>query len=109
MNTGFVIAGMAVAMALAGVSGASATTEWQAHHMRRAEVNHRLARQNHRITVERRDGELTASQAHALRAEDRRIRAEERFGASRNHGHITAAEQHRLNRQENAVSRQIGR
>ncbi|HLZ84492.1 MAG TPA: hypothetical protein VKQ54_13085 [Caulobacteraceae bacterium] len=99
---------MGLAVVVAGATSASADTRWQSHHPRREEVNSRLARQNHRITVERREGELTRGQAHALRAEDRGIRSQERFYASRNGGHITRAEQRRLNREENGVSGQIG-
>lgn len=82
---------------------------WRATHPRRAEVNARLNHQDHRINVERRNGEITAAQAHDLHAEDRGIRAQERFDASSNGGHITRAEDRSLNQQENAVSRQIGR
>jgi hypothetical protein len=99
-------------LCLAAVAGAatvaSAETPWQAHHPRRAEVNARLARQNHRITREVREGELTRGQARDLRAEDRGIRGQERFDASHDRGHITRAEQRQLNREENQVSRQIG-
>ena len=111
MNTSVKIAGLAMGLAvvLAGATSASADTRWQSHHPRREEINTRLARQNHRITVERRQGELTGRQAHELRAEDRGVRAQERFYASRHGGHVTRAEQHRLNREENGVSRQIGR
>jgi len=111
MNTSTKLAtlAMGLAVALAGATGASATTTtWKTHHPRRAEVNARLARQNHRITVQRREGELTGRQAHELRAEDRGVRNQERFYASRDGGHITKAEQHRLNREENGVSGQIG-
>ena len=82
---------------------------WRANHPRRAEVNARLNHQDHRIHAERHEGEITAAQAHDLHAEDRGIRAEERFDASNNGGHITRAEDRSLNRQENAVSNQIGR
>jgi hypothetical protein len=110
MNTSVKIATLAMGLAvvLAGATSASADTRWQSHHPRREEVNTRLARQNHRITVERRQGELTGRQAHELRAEDRGVRAQERFYASRHGGHVTRAEQRRLNREENGVSRQIG-
>jgi hypothetical protein len=81
---------------------------WSASHPRRAEVNARLNHQDHRINVERRNGEITAAQAHDLHAEDRGIRADERFDASNNGSHITRAEDRSLNQQENAVSRQIG-
>ena len=99
----------AATLLLAGASGASATTRWQHHHPWRAEVNHRLARQNHRITLARREGELSGAQAHRLRTEVRGVRAQERFDASHHGGRLTRAEHRRLNREENAVSRQIGR
>jgi hypothetical protein len=72
-------------------------------------VNTRLARQNARITRERREGELSMAQARDLRGEDRGIRDQERFDASHDGGHITRAEQHQLNQEENGVSHQIGR
>ena len=53
--------------------------------------------------------EISKAQARDLRAEDRGIRAQERFAASRRGGHVTKAQQRRLNREENGVSRQIGR
>jgi len=100
--------GAALIALLAG-TGANAATPWQKHHPRRTEVNMRLAHQERRIAEERREGELTRRQAHELRAQDRGIRNEERFDASRDGSHITKGEQRSLNRQENAVSRQIGR
>jgi len=108
-KTKFATVALGLAVVLAGATGASAETRWQDHHPRRVEVNHRLARQDHRIRVERREGELTGRQARELHAEDRGIRAQERFDASRDRGHITRAEQRRLNHEENGVSRQIGR
>lgn len=101
-------AGVAV-MSLSLAGGALADSGWQHHHSRREEVNQRLARQNHRITQERRDGEITRTQARDLRMQDRGIRAQERYASSRNGGHISRVEQRRLNQQENRVSRQIGR
>jgi len=100
--------GAAMIALLAG-TGANAATPWQKHHPRRTEVNMRLAHQERRITEERRDGDLTRRQARDLRAEDRGIRNEERFDASHDRGHITKGEQRSLNRQENGLSRQIGR
>jgi len=96
------------AVAFGGVTGASAESRWQGNHPHRAEVNHRLGNLNHRITAERRGGELSRGQARDLRAEDRGIRGQERFDASRHGGHITRSEQARLNHEENRVSRQIG-
>jgi len=99
-----------LALSVAGLSASSASAMgWRASHPRRAEVNARLNHQDHRINVERREGEITASQAHDLHAEDRGIRGQERFDASQNGGHITRSEQRSLNQQENAVSQQIGR
>jgi len=96
-------------VAFVGAAGTASADTWNQRHPRRTEVNARLANQNQRINEERREGELTARQAHRLHSEDRMIRREERFMASQNHGAITRAEQRALNQQENAVSRQIGR
>ena len=100
---------LAAAMAVASSGfAASANAAWATHHPRRAEVNARLANQDHRIHQERKEGEITAAQAHDLHAEDRGIRAQERYDASLNSGHITRAQQAQLNHEENQVSRQIG-
>ena len=111
MNTTKLIAvGLALTLAAgATATAASADTVWQQHHPRREEVNGRLANQSHRISMERREGEITRGQARDLRAEDRGIRAQERFYASRDGSHLTKSEQLRLNREENHVSRQISR
>jgi hypothetical protein len=100
---------MGLVLTCGAVTGASADTRWQANHPRREEVNQRLHNQNLRIRDERRDGELTARQAHRLHAEDRGIRRQERRFARHDGGHITRAEQRRLNHEENKVSGQIGR
>ena len=109
MNAYSKIAAAALGLALVGTTAASAATPWQRSHPRRVEVNMRLANQSRRITQERREGELTRPQAQELRAQDRGIRAEERFDASRHHSHLTLGEKRALNRQENVVSREIGR
>jgi septal ring factor EnvC (AmiA/AmiB activator) len=88
---------------------AAAESVWERSHPRRDQVNDRLASLEHRITQERREGELTRSQARQLRREVRSVRQEERTMASLDHGHITRSEQRALNQQENAISRQIGR
>ena len=104
------LAAAAIALVVSGMgTSALAETPWQAHHPRREEVNNRLARQDHRINREYREGELTRGQARRLRHEDRAIRHEERIDARFDAGHITKGEQHTLNHQENEVSRQIGR
>jgi hypothetical protein len=78
-------------------------------HPRRAEVNHRLKHQNKRIHKEVKEGELSKADAAKLHKEDRQIRKEERLMASQNGGHITKQEKRTLNRQENEVSKQIGK
>ncbi len=108
-STKLALAALGLAAALAGTTGASADTRWQAHHPWREQVNHRLMRQNHRIAMQRREGEISRGQARDLRAEDRGLRAQERFDASHHRGHLTRAEHRQLNREENGVSRQIGR
>ncbi len=104
-----IIASLAIVL-LAGAAGAaSAETPWDAAHPRRDQVNDRLANQHHRVAQERREGEMSGRKAAYVHAEDHRIRDQERFYASRDHGHITKMEQARLNREENHVSRQVGR
>ena len=99
-------AGILVACA---AGSAFAENSWELSHPRRDQVNDRLANQSHRINQERREGELSHRQAHYLHREDHHIRQEERRMAARDGGHITHYDQWRLNRQENHVSRQIGR
>jgi len=106
---------IAIALGAASLVAAGATAAyagddaWQKHHPRRAEVNGRLANQDRRIHHEVKEGELSKSQAAQLHSEDRGIRREERTMARQNDGHITRQEQAVLNKQENSVSRQIGR
>lgn len=95
-------------LALTMTSGASAETRWDRHHPRRDQVNDRLHNQSRRIATERREGDLSRSQAVALRRTDRSIRAQERADASLHHGHLTKAEQRQLDRQLNGTSRAIG-
>lgn len=87
----------------------AAPKTWNQTHSRRAEVNQRLNNQDKRINQERKEGKISKAQAHKLHQEDRNIRKEERIMASQHGGHITKQEQRTLNRQENAVSRQIGK
>ena len=110
LRTKLAVIGVSLA-ALVGASAgtASADTYWQKHHPAREQINARLARQNHRITMERREGELSRAQAHELRVEDHGVRAQERFDASHHRGHLTRHEVRQLNHEENGVSRQIGR
>lgn len=82
---------------------------WSASHPRRTQVNKRLDNENRRINVERKEGEITKSQAHTLRREEKSVRANEKSMAAANHGHITKGEQKSLNKQENAISKKIGK
>ncbi len=77
------------------------------HHPRRAQVNHRLEKQNDRIDHKVADGQMSKKEAHKLRKNDHKIRHEERDMASQNNGHITKQEQKTLNQQENQNSRKI--
>jgi len=101
----------AVALSVSFTAGASAAvpTHFELHHPRRAEVIHRLERQNHRIRDERREGEISPREAHVLHREDRAIFRQEQREARRNGGFISKGEQRQLNREENGVSGQIGR
>lgn len=84
-------------------------------HPRRDQVLDRVQRQNHRITEQVREGELTHAQAHALRTEDRSIAQQQRADArdngadSKNHfRYITKQQQRALNKELNANSQQVG-
>ncbi len=104
-----IVAFLGLAMVLGSAASASAETYWEHHHPRRDQVIDRLDRQSLRIREERREGELSASQARTLRSEDRAIYRQEQFDAHLNGGHITRTEQRALNQEENSVSGQIGR
>ena len=97
------------AVATLGAAGAASARPWEMHHPRRVEVNHRLERIDHRIGMERRDGELSRGQARDLRIEDAGLRGQARFYASHDRSHLTRANYHRLNREEDHLSRQVGR
>jgi Spy/CpxP family protein refolding chaperone len=88
---------------------AMADTPWQAHHPRREQVNNRLGRQNARIHREVKEGEMSRAQAARLHGADHRIRMQERHMAARNGGYITKGQQARINREQNRVSRRIGK
>ena len=104
-----IFAALALAVAGLGASAASADTAWQASHGRRAEVNARLAHENFRIDRALRAGLIPPRQAHALHHEVHSIRFQEQAFAAGQAGHITRSQQRLLNREENAVSGQIGR
>lgn len=86
---------------------APAMANWRSNHPRRAEVNARLRNLDRRIHEERKDGDVTKSEAKTLRRDDRSIRQEERDMARLDKGHITKSDQRVLNQQENVLSGQI--
>jgi hypothetical protein len=98
-----------VTLALGTYSPAWARGHWAEHHPRRAQVNHRLLLENHRINQKFREGEISRRQAAMLHQQGRQIRHQERTMARQHGGHITRQERWHLNQQENALSRQIGR
>jgi hypothetical protein len=102
-------AGFAFAFVAAVSANASAADRWQNNHPRRVEVNHRMANLNHRISQERRDGQISRAQAWHEHREVHQMRMEERAMARRDNTHLTRADQHALNQQENAVSKQVGK
>jgi len=110
MNTkrNILLAAMALVIAGAGATGASAQTRFDQTHPRRAEVNGRLVNENHRIAAERRDGEISKVKALRMHRRAHMIRVQERRMALRHGGHITRAEKLRLNREENHLGRHVG-
>ena len=107
--TRLAVAACASILVFGAAGSAFAENDWELSHPRRDQINDRLENQSRRIDQEHREGELARRQAHYLHREDYRIRQEERRMAARDGGHITRYDQWRLNRQENHVSRQIGR
>ncbi|HLI16733.1 MAG TPA: hypothetical protein VKV22_00495 [Rhodanobacteraceae bacterium] len=102
------------ALAVAAPSFAG-DSRFEHRHPRRDQVLDRVQNQNHRITEQVREGELTRAQAHALRTEDRSIAEQQRADAmdngadSKNHfRYITKQQQKQLNQELNANSKEIG-
>lgn len=99
-----------IAMAVAAPAMARARHDghFDKHHPRRDHVMDRTQRQNHRITHQVREGELTHAQAHALRQSDHAVATQQRADAAANGGYITKTQQKSLDQQLNANSKQIG-
>jgi hypothetical protein len=77
------------------------------NHPRRAEVNHRLNKQDQRIHDRVRNGDISRREAHRLYHKNHRIRNEEGRMAYRHGGHLSRHDYKRLNRQENRLNRRI--
>ncbi|HEY2662153.1 MAG TPA: hypothetical protein VGI79_20705 [Caulobacteraceae bacterium] len=108
MKRNALLVAMGLVMACGAATGASAETRWAHNHPRQHEVLARTARQEHRITAEHREGEITAARAHRLRAADVRLARQDHRDARINGGYITKGQQRHLNREESRVSRKIG-
>ena len=107
MNTAIVLA-LGLAGAVAATTDASAANgRWIRHHPARTEILGRAGNQTRRINQERREGDLTARQAHRLHAADAAIVHREQVDARANGGHLTAGEAKRLNKAENRVGSHI--
>ena len=78
------------------------------HHPRVNQVNKREDNQEKRINTERKEGDLTKSQAHQDRKNLREINQEKRDMRKQDHGHLTKADQKALNQQLNKNSQKIG-
>ena len=89
---------------------ASARTAWQRSHPARTHINHRIVRQQARITHEVREGDMSRGDARALRKDVHSVRVQERAyaQANDNNGHLTGAQARDLNQQLNQTSQQIG-
>lgn len=91
------------------VSAPASANHWENRHPRRDQVLDRVQHQAHRIREERKEGDISKAQAHALRLSDRSIALQQRADARANSGHLTRAEQRTLNRELNANSKAIGK
>ena len=101
------LAAMALVMAGAAVTSASAETRFDRTHPARAEVNGRVVKENHRITTERREGEISKVKAARLHRKAHLIQVRERHMAARHGGHITRGEKLKLNHEENRLGRKV--
>ncbi len=99
----------AVTLGVLAPLAAAHAASFERAHPRRDQVNDRVQNLNQRIRSERRAGELSPARARRLHAQVHHTRMEQRAMARRNGGYITRAQQARLNRQQNAISRRIGR
>lgn len=101
------IAAAALAMMVAATSGACAG--WVGRHPARAHVDARARSQQHRITEERREGDLTHEQAVGLRQQVHSTRLEAHNDAVANGGHLTGSQARQIQQEQNSTSAQIPR
>ena len=104
---------IAVSLLLTGTAAipaeALARTAWQRHHPARTHINHRIARQQVRITHQVRQGDMSRAEARGLRGDLHGIRKQERVYARsyQNNGHLTGPQARGLNQQLNQTGQQI--
>lgn len=94
--------------ALAFAQGPGHQPKHIAHHPRVNEVNRREDRQEKRITNQRKDGDLTKSQAHQDRKNLSEINQEKKDMRKQDNGHLTKADDKALNQQLDKNSKKIG-
>ena len=78
------------------------------NHPRVNQVNRRIDNQEKRITEERKEGDLTKSQAQQDRSNLKAINQEKHDMRKEDNGHLTKADQKALNQQLNSNSKKIG-
>ncbi len=103
---------IAASLVLSGLSAIPAEAEargWQRSHPARTHINHRIARQQVRITRQVRQGDMSRPEARGLRQDLHDVRQQERAyaRANANNGHLTGAQARDLNQQLNQTSQQI--
>ncbi|MBU6206259.1 MAG: hypothetical protein KGQ42_01080 [Alphaproteobacteria bacterium] len=89
---------------------AASANHWNRTHPARTHDSWRMHNQQRRITQQVREGDLTHAQAHALRRNDRAIRAQMRADARANHngGHLNRMQARQIRHELNANSNAIG-
>ena len=104
LAAGLIVAG------LSAIPAEASARAWNRTHPARTHVNHRIARQQVRITHEVREGDMSRSEARGLRQDLHGVRRQERAyaQANGNNGHLTRAQAHDLNHQLNQSSHAIG-
>lgn len=100
---------LAASVSALGMAGAASAQDMRDHHPARAEIHHRMHRQEMRIDRARAEGRISRHEAHALRHNLRDIRHEERADLRADHdgGHLTPGQAGAINHQLDNNSRKI--
>ena|ERR1700748_1480499 len=94
-------------VAVLAISSDASAGIWTRHHPARTEIAGRSRFQQSRITQDRLNGSLSASQAHDLRKDVYSIHQDARGEAIANGGHLTGPEARNFNNELNATSSEI--